>query len=205
MARKSDIPGRIITAALELAVSDGWRNVSLADIAARAGLTLAELHRAFPSKVFILTGFLRRIDQQVLAGGNGNDGDSARDRLFDVVMRRFDALAPHKEAVAAILRDAAFDPAAGLIVVPRFFHSMAWMVEAAGLSSAGLGGLVRTQGLAAIYINAFRVWLDDDTSDMGLTMAALDKGLGRADRIAGLCFPCRRAAPAAPAETETGG
>ena len=187
MARKSDdITGRVIAAALDLGVSEGWRYVSLAAIAKRAGITLAELRFAFPSKAAIVRRFLRRIDEEVLAGGEGNE-DCVRDRLFDVLMRRFDALAPHKAAVAAILRDSLGDPLCGTALLPGFMCSMAWMLEAAGLSSAGLGGLARTQGLAMIYANAFRVWLRDESADLGKTMAALDGGLRRAERLVTAC------------------
>ncbi len=65
-------------------------------------------------------------------------------------------------------------------------RSMAWMLEAAGLSSSGLCGRLRARGLALIHLNAFRVWLDDDSSDMAPTMAALDKGLCKAEKVAGL-------------------
>lgn len=190
-----DPAGRIIDAALELAAIEGWSGLSLAHVAEAAGLTLAELHAAFPSKSCLLDAFIRRIDSQVLAGGPADADDAARDRLFEVLMRRFDALAPRKAAVAAILRDVV-DPTVGLVGLPAVARSMAWTLEAAGLSSAGLGGLVRVQGLMLVYADAVRVWLRDDTSDMAKTMAALDKGLRRAESLVHLAsglMPLRRA------------
>ncbi len=186
---RGDIPERVISAALDLGADEGWRSVSMAAIAAKAGLTLAQVHGAFPSKAAIVDGFFARIDAQVLAGGEvGEDaGDSARDRLFDVLMRRFDALNPHKAAVAAIIRDSLADPPALMAGAPRFLRSMAWMLEAAGLSSAGLTGVVRAEGLALVYLNALRVWLADDTEDMARTMAALDWGLRQAEILMRLC------------------
>ncbi len=177
-----DPAGRIIDAALELAAIEGWSGLTLARIAEAAGLSLAELHAAFPSKGCLLDAFIRRIDDQVLAAGPADADDAARDRLFEVLMRRFDALAPRKAAVAAILRDIV-DPTVGLIGLPAVARSMAWTLEAAGLSSAGLGGLIRVQGLMLIYADAVRVWLRDDTPDMAKTMAALDKGLRRAESL----------------------
>ncbi len=210
MARKAtDKPERVISAALDLAAGEGWRSVAMAAIAAKAGLTLAQVHGAFPSKAAIVEGFLGRIDAQVLAGGEGDGdgdedaGDSARDRLFDVLMRRFDALNPHTAAVAAIIRDSVADPPALMAGAPRFLHSMAWMVEAAGLSSAGLSGAVRTEGLALVYLNALRVWLADDTEDMAKTMAALDWGLRQAEMLMHLCG--FGAAPGADEDTPAAG
>ena len=183
---------RVVAAALDLGSEGGWKSITLAGIAERAGLTLAQLHGDFPTKGAIAGAFLANIDQAVLAGGPADPAEPARDRLFEVLMRRFDALAPHKRALAELARGACAESAAACAVWPRFMRSMAWMVEAAGLSSSGLGGQVRVSGLALIYLNAFRVWLDDDSKDMAATMAALDKGLRQADRMAGLCCGLKR-------------
>ena len=163
-AQPPDPRQRAVAAALRLAaVRDGWRRLSLAAIAHEAGLSLAELRRAVPSKQAILAAFLTEIDAQVLAAGQVDADESARDRLFEVVMRRFDALAPYKDAVAAIVRDAGTDPMTLLALGPPFLYGMAWMVEAAHLSSSGLQGLVRTNVLACVYAGAFRTWLADDS------------------------------------------
>ena len=183
-AGSDDISRRIITAALELSAAESWRSLSLAGIADEAGVGLAELRQAFASKTAILVGFLESIDAKVLVGGKGDADEDPRDRLFDVLMRRFDALNPHKAAISGILRETLFDPAAASVLAPRFIRSMAWMLEAAGLSSAELGGRLRVNGLALLYINALRVWLGDDSQDMAKTMAALDKGLRRAEWLA---------------------
>lgn len=198
MSRKAPAADRIVTAALELAAEQGWSRTTLAAIAARAGLGLAELHAEFPDRAAIVAAFLDRIDREVLAAAP-EAGDRPRDRLFDVIMRRFDALAPHKAAILAMLRDAPFDPAGSLMLVPRFGRSLAWMLEAAGLSAAGLCGLARVQGLAAVYAAAFRAWTRDDSPDQAATMAALDRALRRAEGLAGLCdrVAGRRAEPAA--------
>lgn len=192
----------IIQTAFDLAVAKGWRRVGLADIAAEAGLSLAELHAEFSSKGAIVHGFLDRIDREVLAVAT-DAGDEPRDRLFDIIMRRFDALGPHKEAVSAILRDSYTDPLGSITSLLRLECSMAWMLEAAGLSSSGLCGLARTKGLTLIYGQAFLVWLSDDSADLARTMAALDRGLRRAQKVAGFCDIGRRSGH--PTEAEAHG
>lgn len=198
-----DPAGRIIDAALDLAAVEGWSGLGMARIAAAAGLTLADVHAVFPSKACLLDAFIRRVDAEVLAAGPADAGEAARDRLFEVLMRRFDVLAPRKAAVAAVLRDVV-DPTVGLVGLPALARSMAWTLEAAGLSATGLGGLVRVQGLMAVYANAVRVWLRDDSPDMAKTMAALDKGLRRAESLVHLASGLRpsRRAPARPAAEE---
>jgi len=186
--RPADLASRLIDAALALAAERGWRDVTLRDIAEAAGVGLAETHAVFPSRQAVLRGFARRIDAEVLASEEaGATEGGARDRLFDVLMRRFDALAPYKAGLANILADQLRDPLAlgcGLCVLRR---SMACMLEAADLSAAGLRGALRIKGLSAVYLAALRAWLRDDSEDHAKAMAALDRGLGRLDRAAAAC------------------
>lgn len=186
MAKKatSRQPGsdRILDAALKLASGMRWRDISMEMIADESGATLARVCALFPSKAALLNAFIRRTDQVVLAGHDFDDAsEPVRERLLDVLMRRLDALAPHKDAVASITRDLGRNPGALLCSGPAFMNSMAWSLEAAGVGSSGLSGMVRKKGLAAIYLSALRVWLRDDTQDQSVTMAHIDKNLKRAE------------------------
>ena len=192
MAKKSargaqpDRAAEIIDAALILAARDGWRAVSLAAIADQAGITVLQLYAVCASKAAILDAFHRRVDQAVLAGADREGDERPRDRLFDTIMRRFDALAPHKAAVRAILRDAGSDPLAALCGVPALLNSMAWMLEVSGVSASGWLGGARVKLLLGIYFLVLRVWLADDSADMTRTMATLDTRLRQAERWLGL-------------------
>ncbi len=188
MVEKGDIPRRIIDAALELAATQGWRDTTLADIAAAAHVALAELRGHYPSKAAILTAFIRHIDIEALSREDPELADQPpRDRLFDVLMRRFDALTPYKEGVRAIVYGSCAEPMTALCGACSLERSMAWMLEGARIDSSGLGGLARTQGLAAIHLGVLRVWLEDETEDMSRTMAALDRRLRRAENLVVLC------------------
>ena len=180
-------PGQhVIDCALMLAAERGWRHTGLGDIAAASKLSLAELYGHYRSKEAILTAFVRRIDREVLSAGPA-EGESARDRLFDILMRRFEALRPHKKALEAILRERAADPMAILCSGLRLKRSMTWMLEAAGIESSGLLGRARAKGLALVYLATMPIWLADDSADLSRTMAALDKRLRRAEHFASFC------------------
>ena len=157
-------PDHIIDTTMELIAGRGWRNVALGDIAAASGLSLAQLYAIFPSKLAVLDAFERRINEQTLAGGT-DAGDTIRDRLFELVMRRLDALAPHKAAVRALVRDLPRDPAAALCAGPRFLNAMRWMAESAGVETGGIAGMLRIKGLAAVYLATLRAWLGDESAD----------------------------------------
>lgn len=176
---------RIVDAALELAAERGWSGIALADIAAASQLSLAELYAMFPSKGAILDAFLRRIDRATMTGVDIGAADGpVRDRLFDIIMRRLDALAPHRRAVAAIIGDLPRDPVAALCSGARLLRSIAWMAAAAGVDTTGLLGPMRVNALAALYAYILRVWLGDEGEDKAKTMAALDRALRQAEMVA---------------------
>lgn len=198
MPKKRDLTDRLIDAALTLAAERGWRQVTLAEIARAAGASLAETYRVLPSRSAVLDAFTRRIDAEVLSSDAvEEDSVRVRDRVFDVLMRRFDALQAHRTAVVAIVRDSLRDPMAMAASAPQFLRSMRWMGEAAGLGVDGFGGAVRTKAIAAAWASAMRTWLEDETADLSPTMAALDQRLRWAERLG---MFGRDAAPAEPGE-----
>lgn len=183
MVVTSNIAEQLIDSALKLTEERGWRGLTLPDVAAEAGVSLPDAYSAFPTKMALLNGFLARIDRQMLSGEMPDPTDTVRDRLFDVVMRRFDALEPHKNAIAVIIDDLPGDPLSALALLPAFGASMAWMLESAGLSASGVWGALRIKGLAVIYLTTLRTWLQDDTVDAARTMAALDRALRRTEML----------------------
>jgi len=174
---------RIIDAALARIVADGWRRLSLAAVAAEAGVPILRVYRAFGSKQAILCAFVGRIDAVVLAEPPTPEaGERPRDRLFDLLMRRFDALRPHKPVLAALRRELPRDPIAVLCLGARLSQSMRWMLDAADIATGGLSGTLAVRLADAAYLSAMRVWQRDDSPDLGPTMAALDTRLRRIER-----------------------
>jgi AcrR family transcriptional regulator len=176
-----------IEAALALAAIQGWRHTTMADIAARSGLSLAELLARFATKEAILAAYMQRLDGAMLAGESpdSNDaGEDSRDRLFETIMRRLDAMTAHKDALRNILRDLPYSPlSACSLAAGPFNRSTRWMLAAAGLDGGGLIAELRRRGLGLIYLAAVRAWLDDDTQDLSKTMAALDRRLRQAESL----------------------
>ncbi len=182
MAGKRATPReRLIDAALALAAERPWAGVSLADVAAKAGLALAELHEHAPSKSHLVRAWLSRIDAAVLAGPAADPAEPARDRLFEVLMRRIETIRPQKAAVASIVDGLSKDPVQALCGWPALLRSMSWMLEAAGIDASGLKGALRARGLALVWLATLRAFLADEGEDLGSTMAALDKALKRAE------------------------
>jgi AcrR family transcriptional regulator len=183
MAEESRSAEPILQAALAIIAADGWRRLTMAAVAREGGWPLAEVYALFPSKAHLLSGLIARTDRAVLSGPPPDASEAPRDRVFDVLMRRFDALQADRAAYLRLIRELPRDPAAAVAFLPGFARAMAWMVEAAGLPNSGAAGALRCQGIALVYLNAVRVWATDDSPDMARTMAAVDKGLTRADTV----------------------
>lgn len=181
----TDTPDVALDAFLGLVAEKGYMAVALRDVAASAGLGLAELYRRYPDKAALVAGFLARVDAEVIAGtpAANDPEETVRDRLFDVLMRRFDALRPHRAAVQAIRRAGLRDPLLALALGPAVRRSMAAMLEAAGVPSDGIAGALRQSGLLVLYQSVSRVFECDETADSSKTMAALDSRLKRAERL----------------------
>ena len=176
---------RLINAALALAARRRWRDIRMADIAAEAEMPIANALAQCRSKIAILNAVGRHINRTVLDDLDTDPeiGDTKKDRLFELMMRRFDAMADYRLGLAGVNADLGSDPCAALGQISEIQHAMALTLEAAGISATGPCGILRRQGLSAIYIYCLRVWFRDETGDMSATMAAVDRALTFADNL----------------------
>jgi ubiquinone biosynthesis protein COQ9 len=172
----------LIAAAFRLAAETGWARMSIADAAREAGLPLAEARVRFPGKRTLLRRFGVMLDQAALSAAS-QEG-SVRDRLFDLLMGRFDAMKPHRDGIRALLRYLPTDPLLALDLACATQRSMRWMLQATGQSVVGTRGLLRVKALGAVWSWALRRFARDDSEDLAATMAALDQALSRADSLA---------------------
>ena len=174
--------GRIIDAAMKLAAAKPWREVTFGEIAQGAGIGLDGLAKEFYGKLGIVSGFQKLVDDEVLRRARvitGKD-ENARDRVFDVVMTRFDVLTPYRAALRSIMADGGVPPLPGTI--GKMMRSQHWMLVAAGIPADGPAGRVREAGLLSVYARAFREWLEDDDPGHARTMAVLDRRLRNGER-----------------------
>ena len=186
MTEGKDGRGRIVDATMALAARRRFEDVTIRDIAAEAGVTLADFRDAFPSRGAVLGGLNRRIDREVLQTGLGELASSpARDRLFDVLMRRLDAMAPYRDGLREINGWLRRDPGALMAMNRLTLNSMRFMLEAAEIDADGPAAGVKLQGLALAWSRVVTIWLDDAGPDYSRTMAALDRELSRGQRLVG--------------------
>ena len=177
---------KAIDALMALLAEQSFEQIGLAEVAGRAGLKLSQLRAEFGSVLAIFAAHVKDIDRAVLAGGDADmTEEPPRERLFDVLMRRLEALAPYKEAVRSVMRSARRNPGLGLALNAMAVRSQSWMLEAAGIGAHGPRGALRAQGAALMFARVLSVWVDDEEEGLDRTMAALDRGLASAERWEG--------------------
>jgi AcrR family transcriptional regulator len=187
LARDASNREKIIAAFLALLAEKSFEQTGLAEIATRAEVSLADLRAEFNSTFAILAAHIKDIDRAVLAGIDADMAEEpARERLFDVLMRRLELLEPHKQALHSLLRSALRNPPLALALNALAVRSQQWMLTAAGIAAAGPRGLLRAQGLALLFANVLRTWVDDDEPGLSRTLAALDRALASGQRWSGL-------------------
>ena len=188
----------LIAAAFSQAALLGWSGVSVAEAAREAGLPLDRARLRFPDRAAVLLRFGVLADQVALAEPATEPGE--RERLFDLIMRRFDAMQPHRDGIISLMRGLPADPATALLLYGATLRSMTWMLDAAGVPTSGAAGAARVHGLLGVWLYAMRAWEQDSSPDLSGTMAALDNALTRAAQVAGWLGIVRAPADTAPEE-----
>ena len=149
---KTDARAAIVDALIKLAAGQRFEDITITDICAEAKVSLAEFRDFFPSKGAVLGGFSRRIDRAVLQhSGEENVDENAKERLFDVLMRRLEAMAPYRDALREVTQYLRRDPMAALAFNQALVNSMRFMLEAAGIAhESAAGACEQAMGLAGI-------------------------------------------------------
>jgi hypothetical protein len=179
----TEFESALIASFFRLTAAQGWGRTNVAEAARAAELPLAEARLRFPARAAVLRQFGRMADRAALVE-TPTDG-TVRDKLFDLLMRRLDAFQAHRAGVVALLRALPSEPPLALLLACATQRSMRWMLQAAGVPTAGLRGELRVRGLVAVWVWTLRAWERDETADLSGTMAALDAALRRAERLAG--------------------
>ncbi|MFN3314641.1 MAG: hypothetical protein ACK46Q_14415 [Hyphomonas sp.] len=180
MANTDTVIEKGLIAALALAAKKPWAEITLAEIAAEAGLSLADFH-GVAGREDIVEAMDSHFDKAMSAEGVPEDSE-ARERLFDVIMKRFEAMEPHREGLRELMkfRETSLTH---VVRLPMHRHATAaWALASAGLDDdSGAPASLKRVAIAFVIGETERAWRKDHHGDFALTMAALDKGLRRAE------------------------
>ncbi len=187
VSRRTDERPDLLEAAFALIASAGWAGWSPRALAAATGCELVEIYQAFPTPAALARRLGERLDRAMLAiPPDELEGLSHRERLFELLMRRFDAMAPFKPGLRRLTGEARGEPELLLASLCTLDRMAGWLIELAALPYRGLEARLARRVLMLAYARLFAVWLADDTPDLATTMAELDKRLDQLERAANL-------------------
>lgn len=176
----------LLAAALALIGERGWRGFGLVELARRTGLPLAAVYAELPDRAAVLRRLGRRLDEAMLGVSAAELAEmTPRERLFELMMRRFDAMAPYREALRAIAGSRGAGPGVVVASLCNLQRAAAWLTDAAGGPRSGLGAFAGRQAVLMVYARTFSVWLGDETEDRAKTLAELDRRLGQLESAVG--------------------
>jgi hypothetical protein len=178
---KDSILDAATDALMTLVAEHGWQKATLNMVAEKSGHALSD----------ILPFAENRFDMRALKIAEDEGGSEAvRDKLFALIMARFDVLADHKAAIKSLSDSAKRDPGLALYFAHRVRQTLGLFLEASGVNASTTSGRTRARGLTLLYARVVNVWFKDDSEDLAKTMAALDKALADAEvwgkRLSGL-------------------
>ena len=179
----------ILDAALEQAGKVGWEAVHLHQLAEQLGLTLADIHRAYPTKDALAEAWFDRAEAALLAIAHtpGWPALPVPERLCRAICAWLDALAPHRETTRAMLRyklqpEHLHLQALGAVRVSR---TVQCICEVARLSDTGWRRELAEAALTTLYLATLSHWLYDESPGAQRTRERLRRGLALLGRAAG--------------------
>lgn len=173
---RDEIIDKGVKAALKLAETEKWSAMTLAAIADEAGLNLHDFHAHADKDV--LSASVERTFDAGMSEGSFDSEETARTRLFDVIMMRFETMEAVRDGAMSFLRwrDRSID-GLGLRLKNRAATAK-WALACAGLDGAAkIPRGVQIAALGWAIAQAERAWRQETSADLSRTMAALDAEL----------------------------
>ncbi|HTX48302.1 MAG TPA: helix-turn-helix domain-containing protein [Caulobacteraceae bacterium] len=162
----TDILDQSCDAALALAAERPWREVSLRDIAERAGVAFADLYGKAPGKPLLVLRLSQKLDRAALETA-ATPSDDPHDRLFDATMARIEAMEPHRAGLISMARGES-----RVTMATLFPLTARAILEAAGVTATP----PRLAAMTLVWGRVVQVWRDDEGA-LNRTMAEIDKRL----------------------------
>ncbi|MEM9937828.1 MAG: hypothetical protein AAF768_03185 [Pseudomonadota bacterium] len=196
---RTEVIKKGLSAALKLAEMRAWGDLTLAEIASEAGLTLKDFHGVADKAD--LSAAIEPMFDAAMSEGSISEDETPRTRLFDVIMMRFEAMEDTRDGAMSFLRWRDRSPAGLALRLRARIATAKWALTCSGLDKAD--GAAR-QGLIAgvswAIAQAERAWRKETSADLTRTMAALDAELIRLEERINWIKGRRRTQPEAGGE-----
>lgn len=158
--------------------------ITLADIAEAAEVPLDDAVIYGGDVTHLILGQLDHLDDASLRTSRDDFADdphaSIYEKLFEGLMMRFESLAPYRGQFDKLHQAAKTNPALAAHLVHHLSTTIGKLLYLAGDDATGFVKQARIMGVVGVLLRVRPIWSDDTSSDLGLTMKALDDGLKKA-------------------------
>lgn len=176
--KPTGLHSKIIEATLEVLTQTSWDVLTMEELAAKLSITPIQLYAHFPTRCDLLKGIVQFIDDKMLElYQEGNEDLTLQEKLFDIIMCRFEVMETYKKSLKNIILTIWRDPISFPSGVFSGLHSMGIILGAVGVPIEGIKGKLNIKILSFFYLYTLKFWFDDETQDMAKTLAHVDKGL----------------------------
>jgi ubiquinone biosynthesis protein COQ9 len=162
------------------AAFDGWSNRALAMAAQELGVPAERARIAFPGgAVEMIDAWFDSIDRRMLDAFTPERiaAMKVRDRIGNLLLFRFEALRPSKEALRRAIAILAM-PQNALAAARLAWRSADRIWRLAGDTATDYNHYTKRSILIGVYGSTTLVFLDDESDDLGSTRAFLDRRIG---------------------------
>jgi len=181
-----DQADRILDAALKMAAESGWSHLRLGAVVERLGISMADILDHYRDKDAVADALFRRAWRAMLATPPETYVQLPMlERLHLLLMRWFDALAPHRVVAAQMLSDKLYlsHPHHWVPMVFNLSRTIHWLLDAAGDESKGRRRQLIEIGMTGIFLATLRVWSRDHSDGQARTREFLSARLEAGDRL----------------------
>lgn len=175
---------QILDAALTLAESSHWESLSLHQVAAALGISLADIYPHYRTKDELVDAWFDRADKAML-GVALTAALPAAQRIEQAIKHWLGALAPYHKLTGQMLLYK-LEPGhihlqlAGIL---RLSRTVQWLREAAQLQASGAARIGQELALSALFIAVFIYWLNDRSVAQQHSLALLQRKLRCTDKL----------------------
>ena len=156
------------------------RQIDSVMISEQSGVAIGEITSIYDSVEDIFWDVVSGHKDGSLERDDGDD--SVHDKLFDLLMRRFEALHAVKQSLQNLSRDFDEKDFQALFVKEKVVRNMGWVLASAGVSTSGLEGEARKRALAWVFGKSFDKFIKEEDRGLPKTMMTLDRTLTRASQ-----------------------
>ena len=191
MKKSSNKKISYIKFAFKLIEEKGWNDFSLEKLAKEELIKIEDLKSFFKDETNLIESFSEMIDEQVIKEVDLKEFNQnpVKDNIFELIMIRFEKLSPYKKSLDILLKQVRSKPKTLKKLAKKIFNSLDLFLEISNAKSNYVFDFLKLNIMFIIYGYTFKIWLEDDSEDMGKTMAEVDKWLSEAEGYANKISP----------------